>query len=369
MCEKAPNSGADLVFLDLEDACAPVVKESARAIAVNALVQSDWAGSSGVSGQWFSTLLGAMATWWRSHRCSRGLDVIIIPKARTARDVWWFDVLLTQLEAKLGLTKRIALEVLIEEQRDFRTLLRSPVQAPAGGDHFGAGDLSASLHSRVDGNFDPVSDYPAISGISPESRSCRPLGERVSMPSTLRIRPIKTPPATAGQPGTPAFLGTTASGLSIPVKSHCQHRVRPHPEEVADAEQSIEIYRSPRPAVSVPLVVTANSSTRRTCDSRATCSTRRALSRPSVPERIATRWTEEKPHERSDCAQADLPGGAVGHRQHRGGALRAVIEHPQLTLVGVHVNSADKAGLDAGELCGSVQPASWPRGYGRHPHG
>ena len=34
MCEKAPSSGADLVFLDLEDACAPVAKEGARAIAV-----------------------------------------------------------------------------------------------------------------------------------------------------------------------------------------------------------------------------------------------------------------------------------------------------------------------------------------------
>src|SRR5947208_14445082 len=43
------------------------------------------------------------------------LDVLIVPKARTARDVWWVDVLLTQLEATLRLTKRIGLEVLIEE--------------------------------------------------------------------------------------------------------------------------------------------------------------------------------------------------------------------------------------------------------------
>jgi 4-hydroxy-tetrahydrodipicolinate reductase len=32
--------------------------------------------------------------------------------------------------------------------------------------------------------------------------------------------------------------------------------------------------------------------------------------------------------------------------------MRAVIEHPQMTLVGVHVNSPDKEGIDAGELCG-----------------
>ena len=42
MCEKAPSAGADLVFLDLEDACAPSAKESARAIAVKALINQDW---------------------------------------------------------------------------------------------------------------------------------------------------------------------------------------------------------------------------------------------------------------------------------------------------------------------------------------
>jgi 4-hydroxy-tetrahydrodipicolinate reductase len=39
--------------------------------------------------------------------------------------------------------------------------------------------------------------------------------------------------------------------------------------------------------------------------------------------------------------------GNIGAR-----SLRAVIEHPQMTLVGVHVNSSEKEGLDAGELCG-----------------
>jgi 4-hydroxy-tetrahydrodipicolinate reductase len=39
--------------------------------------------------------------------------------------------------------------------------------------------------------------------------------------------------------------------------------------------------------------------------------------------------------------------GNIGTR-----ALRAVIEHPDMTLVGVHVHSDAKAGRDAGELCG-----------------
>jgi hypothetical protein len=35
-------------------------------------------------------------------------------------------------------------------------------------------------------------------------------------------------------------------------------------------------------------------------------------------------------------------------------ALRAVIEHPDLALAGVHVHTQDKVGRDAGELCGLV---------------
>ena len=39
--------------------------------------------------------------------------------------------------------------------------------------------------------------------------------------------------------------------------------------------------------------------------------------------------------------------GNIGTR-----SLRAIIEHPDLELVGVHVHAADKVGKDAGELCG-----------------
>src|SRR3984957_16203479 len=111
MCEKAPSSGADLVFLDLEDACAPIVKESARAIAVNALVHQDWGRIvravrvNGLDTPWCYGDVVEIVTGARD-----ALDVLIIPKARAARDVWRFDVLLTQLETKLGLTKRIGLE-------------------------------------------------------------------------------------------------------------------------------------------------------------------------------------------------------------------------------------------------------------------
>ncbi|HEY2562643.1 MAG TPA: CoA ester lyase [Acidimicrobiales bacterium] len=162
MCEKAPGSGADLVFLDLEDACAPIVKESARAIAVNALTNQDWGRVvravrvNGLETPWCYGDVVEIVTGARE-----ALDVIVVPKARSARDVWWFDVLLTQLETKLGLTKRIGLEVLIEEAEG----LTNAAEIAKASDRleaiiFGAGDLSASMHARVDGNFDPVGEYP-----------------------------------------------------------------------------------------------------------------------------------------------------------------------------------------------------------------
>ena len=162
MCAKAPSSGADLVFLDLEDACAPIVKESSRSIVVDALTGQDWGRVvravrvNGLETPWCFGDVVEVVTGAREH-----LDVIIVPKARSARDVWWFDVLLTQLEAKLGLTTRIGLEVLIEEAEG----LSNAAEIAKASDRleaiiFGAGDLSASMHARVDGNFDPVGPYP-----------------------------------------------------------------------------------------------------------------------------------------------------------------------------------------------------------------
>ncbi|HKA85101.1 MAG TPA: CoA ester lyase [Acidimicrobiales bacterium] len=162
MCEKAAASGADLVFLDLEDACAPVAKEGARRTAVAALTGLDWGRTlravrvNGLETPWCHGDVVEVVSGARD-----ALDVLIVPKARTARDVWWFDVLLTQLEAKLGLRRRIALEVLIEDAEG----LANAVEIARASERlealiFGAGDLSASLRARVDGNFDPVGEYP-----------------------------------------------------------------------------------------------------------------------------------------------------------------------------------------------------------------
>lgn len=162
MCEVAARAGADMVFLDLEDACAPAAKEAARATAVTALTQLDWGGTirairiNGLDTKWCYGDIVEVVTGARD-----ALDIIIVPKVLTARELWWVYVLLSQLEEQLGLTHQIALEALIEEAEGLlnaQEIARSSTRLEAI--IFGAGDLSASLRSRVDGNFQPVGDYP-----------------------------------------------------------------------------------------------------------------------------------------------------------------------------------------------------------------
>ncbi len=162
MCEVAARAGADLVFLDLEDACAPSAKESARATAVGALTGMDWGRAAkavrinGIDTAWCHDDIIEVVSGARG-----ALDVLIVPKVRSARDVWWVDVLLTQLESKLGLDRPIAIEVLVEEAEGLVNVAEIARASPRlEALIFGAGDLSASLRARVDGNFEPAGDYP-----------------------------------------------------------------------------------------------------------------------------------------------------------------------------------------------------------------
>jgi citrate lyase subunit beta / citryl-CoA lyase len=162
MFAKAAASAADLVFLDLEDACAPAEREKARAKAARALRELDWGNTvrairmNGVDTRWAYGDVIEVVTEARE-----ALDVIIVPKVRRGRDVWWVDTLLTQLEETLGLTERIGLEVLIEETEGLENvgeIVRASDRLEAV--IFGAGDFSASQGARVDVNFDPVVPYP-----------------------------------------------------------------------------------------------------------------------------------------------------------------------------------------------------------------
>jgi citrate lyase subunit beta/citryl-CoA lyase len=159
---KAAGSGADVVFLDLEDAVAPAAKAEARGKAVAALTSLDW-------GRTARTIrINSLETQWAYRDivdvvsgARDALDIIIVPKVRRPREIWWVSHLLDHLERDLGLDKRIGLEVLIEEAEavvNCAKIARASDRLEAI--IFGVGDFSASQHARVDANFDPITPYP-----------------------------------------------------------------------------------------------------------------------------------------------------------------------------------------------------------------
>jgi citrate lyase subunit beta/citryl-CoA lyase len=162
MFEKAMASAADLVFLDLEDAVAPSQKEIARKNAIEALNDLNWGSKvravrvNGADTHWaYDDVIKVV------EGAGEKLDVIIIPKPKAPRDIWFFDTLLTQIEAKKGLKKRIGLEALIEESAALARVEEIAASSPRlEALILGFGDLSASQGVRLGISSDPTHRYP-----------------------------------------------------------------------------------------------------------------------------------------------------------------------------------------------------------------
>ncbi|MEQ9434263.1 CoA ester lyase [Hyphomonas sp.] len=116
MLTKAAASDADHVFCDLEDAVAPSSKPAARQTIISALNELDWGNTvrcvriNDTTTQWCYEDIITVVEGAREN-----LDTIMLAKATSVADVLFVDKLLSQLEQKLGLKKRIGLECLIEE--------------------------------------------------------------------------------------------------------------------------------------------------------------------------------------------------------------------------------------------------------------
>lgn len=151
MIEKAAGLQVDQVFLDLEDAVAIDSKVAARARVIEALNAQAWTAKT------ISLRINDVATQWCHDdiidvvtQAGENLDTIILTKAKSASDVGFVHLLLDQLELKLGLTKRIGIECLIE---DVHGLMQVETIA-ACSDRietliFGVGDYAASQQMQL----------------------------------------------------------------------------------------------------------------------------------------------------------------------------------------------------------------------------
>src|SRR3954465_11557689 len=114
--EKAKGLPADQVFLDLEDACAPLVKPQARKNIVAALNEGGWGDKIRV----------VRVNDWTTHWTYRdvievvegagpNLDCIMLPKVQSPEQVVALDLLVTQIEKTMGFAVgRIGIEAQIE---------------------------------------------------------------------------------------------------------------------------------------------------------------------------------------------------------------------------------------------------------------
>ncbi len=161
MLEKASGLQVDEVFLDLEDAVAPSAKLDARGMIVEAINKHDWTPKTicvrvnDVETEYCHDDIIEVVTGARDK-----LDTIMLTKAKSASDVMFVHHLLSQLETKLGIEKRIGIECLIEEVEGIARVdeiasASSRLEALT----FGMGDYAASQKMQL-ATIGGSGDYP-----------------------------------------------------------------------------------------------------------------------------------------------------------------------------------------------------------------
>ena len=185
MFEKAINSNADVIFLDLEDAVSPQDKIPSRQNIIKAIKEMNWKEK----GKTISIRINSLDTHYMYRdvieiveEVGEKIDTILIPKAGSASDVYMVDCLLTQIEDNKKFKNKIGIECLIETalgMSNIKEIAKSSERLEAL--HFGVADYAASLKARtvIIGGLNP--DYPGDQwhhGLSQLVMTCRAYGLR-----------------------------------------------------------------------------------------------------------------------------------------------------------------------------------------------
>ncbi|MEX0757962.1 MAG: CoA ester lyase, partial [Tistlia sp.] len=149
--EKAADSAADVVFLDLEDAVAPDDKAQARKNVVKALNEIDFGKRT------LSLRINGLDTPYMYRdvvdvieQGGERLDLIMIPKVGTYADVYALDMLVTQVEDAIGRDKRLGFELIIETALGMANVDEiAAASARNESLHFGVADYAASTKART----------------------------------------------------------------------------------------------------------------------------------------------------------------------------------------------------------------------------
>lgn len=185
MIEKAADSAADYVFLDLEDAVAPLDKIAARKNIIEALNDIDWKAK----GKTICIRINGLDTHYMYRdvveiveQAGQHLDTILVPKVGVPADLYMVEAMCNQIEQAKGFTHKIGLEALIETALGMANVEAIAQASPRlEAMHFGVADYAASNRARtvVIGGLNP--DYPGDQwhyAISRMTVACRAYGLR-----------------------------------------------------------------------------------------------------------------------------------------------------------------------------------------------
>jgi citrate lyase subunit beta/citryl-CoA lyase len=245
MFEKALNSEADFVFLDLEDAVSPNDKISARENVIKALKEMDWRGK----GKTISVRINGLDTHYMYRdvveimmQAGEYVDTLLIPKVGVSGDVYMVDCMVNQIEQERNLKNKIGLECLIETALgmvNIEEIAKSSSRLEAL--HFGVADYAASLRARtvVIGGLNP--DYPGDQwhhGLAKLAAPCRAYG----------LRPIDGPFGDFNDPD--GYIDAAKRGAAIGIEGkwaihpsqiqHANEVFSPPAKEVEKANRIIE---------------------------------------------------------------------------------------------------------------------------------
>jgi len=228
MIEKAADSAADYVFLDLEDAVAPDDKLQARKNIIEALNDIDWAAK----GKTVSIRINGLDTHYMYRdlvdvveQAGSKLDTILIPKVGNPADVYMVDAMVTQIEEAKGFTNKIGIEALIETALGMANVEAIATSSPRmEAMHFGVADYAASNRARTVniGGLNP--DYPGDQwhhAISRMTVACRAYG----------LRPIDGPFGDFNDPD--GFLLAARRGAALGIEG----KWAIHPSQIELANQ------------------------------------------------------------------------------------------------------------------------------------
>ena len=151
MLEKAKGLATDQIFMDLEDAVAPLAKPDARKNIVAALNEG------GYEDKIRTVRVNDWTTQWTYADvvevvggAGANLDCIMLPKAQTADQVVALDLLMTQIEKSNGLeVGRIGIEVQIENALGLINIDAIAAASPrVEAIIFGPADFMASINMK-----------------------------------------------------------------------------------------------------------------------------------------------------------------------------------------------------------------------------